>query len=173
MSELPTPDVPRLRPGQFALAILTGGLACGMLDFAFAVVYYGAPWEAIGRSVARGVLSKETVATAQGWIAALGIGLHFLISFGAAAAYTLARYLLPSLTRHPAPAGLVYGAIVYFVMNWIIVPASAIQVRNYPPSVDWGALVGHMVLVGLPIALAAHWCLRNTSDPRTSSAQEL
>jgi hypothetical protein len=42
-------------------------------------------------------------------------------------------------------------------MNWIVVPLSAIGAAAYPPPVNWQVVVGHMVVVGLPIALAAFW----------------
>jgi hypothetical protein len=156
----PSLNTARPRFRSTALAILVGGFACGVFDFIFAIVYYGAPWNAIARSVARGLFSKAIVSTGAPWVIATGIGLHFFISLGAAAVFVLAAHKLAFLTRFPGPAGLVYGIVVYFVMNWVVVPASVITVPKYPPTVDWGALVGHMVLVGLPIALANHWIMR-------------
>lgn len=151
------------RSGSAILAILAGGLIAGAGDLVFAKMHYHAPFAAIGRSVAAGVLGRETAVTGGAGTAALGILLHCVIATGAAAVFVLASRKLPVLTRFPAPAGLVFGALVYLVMNWVVVPLSAIQVKQYPPAVDVSALVAHMVLVGLPIALATFWLGRRHS----------
>ena len=158
--------VPRRASGSILRAILIGGLACGVCDYLFAYFYYKkATLTGIGRSVARGVLGTQPSSLDPNFVAALGVALHFIISLGAATVFVLASRKFPVLVRYAVPAGLGYGAVVYFVMTWVVVPASAITVANYPPAVDWGALVGHLFVVGLPIALAARWF-----DPRAVAA---
>jgi len=137
-------------------AILIGGLACGACDYLFAYLYYQkATWAGIAKSVARGWLDGDTVASGAPWVVALGVALHFLISLGWAAGYVVASRWITPLARYPGPAGLVYGAVVYFGMNWVVVPLSAIG--RFPAGVDWYALAGHLAVVGLPIALALRW----------------
>jgi hypothetical protein len=154
MDSPPAPADPR--SGSILRAILIGGIACGVCDYLFAFFYYKkATWFGIARSVARGLLSRETVTGGSGWVVVLGIGLHFLISLGAAAVFVLVSRRLAVLVRFSVPAGLAYGAAIYLVMRWVVVPLSAIG--GFPSTVDWGALAGHLVFVGLPIALAARW----------------
>lgn len=138
-------------------AILIGGFAAGVGDFVLAMLLYGAPWDRIARSVAGGVLGRAEAVSGPDWVIALGITCHFVVALGAAAVFVLASRRLRWLGRHPGPVGLGYGVVVYLVMNWVVVPASALVLPHYPPPVDWRAVVGHMVLVGLPIALASFW----------------
>ena len=141
-----------------ARAILWGGLLAGVGDIAFAFV---ASWlRGVGpvrvlHSVAGGVLGPSA---REGGLAAaaLGLALHFLIATAAAAVYWLASRRLTVLARRPVVCGLLYGVAVYLVMNFVVVPLSA---AYFKPSSAPSALLlnaaGHMLLVGLPIALAA------------------
>lgn len=146
-------------------AITWGGVACGVLDLLFAIVYYGmkgATVAGILHSIAGGVLGREAAAQGGYLSASLGLVLHFVISFGAAAVFVMAGRWWRFMLSKPVPSGLVYGAVVYFVMAWVVVPLSAHTVSEYPPSVDWISVVGHMVLVGLPIALFAKYWSRKS-----------
>lgn len=142
-------------------AILWGGLACGVLDLVFAVVYYGikgATVSGILHTIAGGVLGRD-LARQGGWIsAAAGLGLHFVISFGAATVFWLASRRCAFLVKNWLAAGLGYGVVVYFAMNWVVVPLSALSGGRYPPTVDMIGLIGHMFVVGLPIAGAVRFC---------------
>lgn len=139
-------------------AILVGGALGGTGDIVFAFVYYGLNYGVgptrILRSVASGVLGA---ASRESGIpgAMLGLGLHFAIALGVAAVFWFASAWWRALRRHAVASGLLYGVVVYFVMNWLVVPLSAAPSRGYPPKILWPELLGHMVLVGLPVALAA------------------
>ena len=139
-------------------AIVWGGLLAGVGDIAFAFVVSwlrGVGPVRVLQSVASGLLGRA--ATEGGAAtAALGALLHFLIAFAWAAAYWLASRRLTALTRHPVVCGLLYGALVYFVMYFVVLPLSAIYfpLNRTPSSVLLNA-AGHMLLVGLPIGLAA------------------
>jgi uncharacterized membrane protein YagU involved in acid resistance len=86
--------------------------------------------------------------------AALGCALHFLIALVAAAVYVVASRRLPVLIRRPVLSGLLYGVVVYVVMNWVVVPLSAIPRGPFRPGLAATLVVIHMLFVGLPIALA-------------------
>jgi hypothetical protein len=152
--DTPLTPVPA-RTGSIVRAIVVGGLGCGVCDYLFAVIYYKAKFWGIGRSVARGVLDTETIASGAGWIVPLGVMLHFVISLGAATVFVLASRRIAALTRFPVPAGMLYGVLVYLAMNWFVAPLAIRGVVSF--AVDWGSLVGHMFVVGLPIALATRW----------------
>lgn len=138
-------------------AILHGGLACGALDITAAFVVYGqfgATPGGILRGIAAGLLGPD--ARAGGWpVAAVGLGLHFLIAFGAATVYVVASRWLRWLVRSPLVAGPLYGVAVYFFMQRVVVPLSA--ARRAPFSVKFMiiGIIIHVFCVGLPIAIAA------------------
>jgi len=110
------------------------------------------------QSVASGLLGRSSY---NGGLktAALGLLIHFLIAFILATVYYVVCSILPLLFRHAVPAGLIYGVAVYFVMSYVVVPHSAIGPRTVP--IPWpvflNGVIGHALLVGLPIALIASW----------------
>ncbi|HET9836864.1 MAG TPA: hypothetical protein VFR84_01430 [Candidatus Angelobacter sp.] len=86
----------------------------------------------------------------------MGLFLHFLIAFIWAVIYYVASRQIAFLTVRPVIAGLIYGEFVWVMMNFVVVPLSAIH--RWPPRTDPASIVTgpilHTVLVGLPIALA-------------------
>ncbi len=84
-------------------------------------------------------------------MAALGLVLHFVITHGAATTYFLASRKLAMLIRYALPCGVLYGAIVYLVMNRVVLPLSALGAK---PTLRLQGLLAIMFLVGLPIALS-------------------
>lgn len=141
------------------LAIFWGGLACGVFDITQACVGYGIqnhlPPPRIFQSVASGLLGPKAF---QGGAktAALGLALHFFIAFSWAVGYYVASRQIAFLTERPVIAGLMYGEFVWVVMTLVVLPLSA--VHRWPPRFDLASVItgpiGHMFLVGLPIALA-------------------
>ncbi len=145
-------------------AILWGALCAGTLDFIGACVTNAARGVTplrIAQSIASGWLgAKAFQAPAQGGYktAALGVGLHFIIALGAATVFCLAINKLPWLIAHPWWSGALYGIAVFWFMQLMVLPLSAIPFKqNFAwPVVATGLLV-HVLCVGWPIALAARW----------------
>jgi hypothetical protein len=141
-----------------ARAILWGGLLAGVGDITFAFVVSalrGVGPVRVLQSVAGGLLGP---AAREGGLAAAALGalLHFLIAAAAAAVYWLASRRLGVLVRHAVVCGLLYGVAVYLFMNFVVVPLSAAYFKpSHAPSALLLNSAGHMLLVGLPIALAA------------------
>ena len=139
-------------------AILWGGLLAGAGDITFAFVVNGlrgvGPVRVL-QSVASGLLGA---AAREGGpaTAALGAVLHFLIAFIWAAVFWAASRRLRVLVRRPVVCGLLYGAAVYAFMYLVVLPLSAAYFKpSFAPSAVVLNAAGHMLLVGLPIALAA------------------
>ncbi|HWS89338.1 MAG TPA: hypothetical protein VN282_20360 [Pyrinomonadaceae bacterium] len=140
-------------------AIVWGGLLAGVGDIAFAFVVSGlsgvGPVRVL-QSVASGLLGG---AARDGGLAtaALGGALHFLIAFIWAAVYWLASRKLRVLVRRPVVCGLLYGFAVYAFMYLVVLPLSAAYFKpTFTPYTVTLNGAGHMLLVGLPIALAAY-----------------
>lgn len=142
-----------------ARAIVWGGVLAGVGDILFAFVVSGlrgvGPVRVL-QSVAGGLLGK---AAAEGGLATAALGgvLHFFIAFVWATVFWLLSRRLTVLVRRPVVCGLLYGAAVYFFMYFVVLPLSAIYFPlNRTPSSILLNSAGHMLLVGLPIALAAY-----------------
>jgi len=139
-----------------------GGLLIGLFDLTFAFTFYGlilgVPLLRIFQTVAAGVLGKPTAYAGGVPTFLLGIVLHFLVATCIAAVYYLATLALPILIRHPVVSGLIYGVVAYFGMKYLVMPLSAIGQRGTLPRLPilLTELIGHALLVGLPVALVAH-----------------
>ena len=149
---------PAVSSSSAFLAIFWGGLACGVFDITQACVAWGIqnhlPPMRIFQSVAAGLLGPKSF---QGGMktAILGGVLHFFIAFSWAAIYYVASRRLTFMVESPVLSGLLYGEVVWLVMNCVVIPLSAL---HHGPRFDMASIItgpiGHLFLVGLPIALA-------------------
>ena len=141
-----------------ARAIVAGGLAAGLLDLVDALVAYklafGMSPVVIYQFVASGLLGKAAYAGGPA-MALLGLAIHFLIAFTAAAVFVLASERLPQLRRDAVGWGLAFGLAVFAVMTFVVIPLSRIGASTPPLPLLVNGVLGHAFLVGLPIALAA------------------
>lgn len=142
---------------DLSTAAIGGGIA-GLLDAIYATVVWGVIYgnnpAGVWQSVAAGLLGKASYEGGHA-TAVLGLALHFLIALVMALVYVRASRRLPVLLARPVLMGALYGVALYLVMNFIVVPLSAIGFR--PPSF-WGAmraLLPHVIFVGPVIALVA------------------
>jgi hypothetical protein len=139
-----------------ALAIFWGGLIVAVFDIAYAFALYGPMGVRPGRllqGIASGALGPSAF-TGGLVAAALGLFFHFLISYGAATAYYVASRKLRFMIRQTILSGLLYGVAVYLFMNFVVIPLSLIKPRPINPTLFVINLIEHMIVVGLPIALA-------------------
>jgi hypothetical protein len=149
--------------------IVLGGIAIGVLDFLdasiFFPLYYGISFFDVWHGPASGILGRDASRAGGVNTAILGIFLHFCVAFSIATAYFLLSRVVPILVKHPIAAGLLYGIAAHFVMQYAVIPMSAIgTIPNWPPLGSLlNSLIGHALLVGLPVALIATWSARKNS----------
>lgn len=141
--------------------IASAGLIAGILDITSAFVIAeikGTGSIRMLQGIASGLLGQRSF---EGEMATAGLGLaiHFLIAFTAAAVFYAASQKLSSLTQHVVVSGLLYGIAVYIVMYWMVVPLAFPNARH-SMSRDVTAVIIHIVLIGLPIALVVR-CFSN------------
>ncbi len=136
------------------LAIVRAGLLAGVLDITAAIVVYAHVTRTVPmlQGIASGILGPDAF---TGGLVTAGLGLlcHFSIATSAAAVYYLASRRLPFLVQHAVVSGAAYGVAVYFFMQLVVIPLSAIGPQ---PLALHDVLVGvaiHIPCVGLPIAL--------------------
>jgi hypothetical protein len=138
--------------------ILLGGLTVGILDALDAVTFFGL-YSKVGPTrifqyVASGLLGRESF---NGGVktALLGLALHFLIAFILTAIYYLASLKLPMLVRRPVLWGMLYGVVAYFGMQYVVIPLSAAASGRVSFVSSLNGIIGHALLIGLPIGLSA------------------
>lgn len=170
MSASPDGSRPALKPRAFE-TIVYGGIAIGILDFFDALIFFG--WYLgtgvlpVFQGVAAGILGRDA-ARAGGWNTwLLGVFLHFVVAFAIAAVFYLMSRVVPVLLRHPIVSGLIFGVIAHFVMQIVVIPLSAIGATpTFPLKTTLNGVIGHALLVGLPVALIAHWSARRNPDTK-------
>jgi hypothetical protein len=143
-----------MKRSQALKAIGLAWLIAGVLDITSAFVI--AELKGTGsirmlRGIASGLLGSR--AFEGGWATAgLGLAIHFLIALAAASVFYAASGRVSFLTQQPVVSGLLYGIAVYVFMYWIVVPL-AFATSRHSISRDVIAVLVHMFLIGLPIAL--------------------
>lgn len=150
-------------------AIVAGGLAAGIMDGASAFINFGA---GMPYGIASGLLGSKAYPAGGGGgpaIWSLGLTLHFVIAFGAAAAYCLAsrRYLF--LQRYFLLGGVICGIAVFIGMNLFVLPLSAVPFKIGPINVEGlrKGLAYHVILVGLPISISLWYFARRAAAKLT------
>ncbi len=145
---------------NFIKIILLGGSCAGVLDFIGACLSNasrGVTPLRIAQSVASGLLGARAF---QGGYrtAALGVVLHFVIALGAATVFNFASLKWRWLIEHAWLSGVLYGICVFWFMQLVVLPLSAIAFKqNFAWLVVATGLLVHILCVGLPIALTARW----------------
>ena len=138
------------------LAVLWAGLACGVLDITAAFIVYGffgAKPVPLLQGIASGLLGPKTF---DGGLstALLGLLCHFVIAYGAATVFFVASRAIPFLIQNAVVSGALYGVVVYFFMNRIVLPLSAAAKRPFSLKLMIIGVIIHIFCVGLPISLS-------------------
>jgi uncharacterized membrane protein YagU involved in acid resistance len=110
-------------------AVLLAGWVAGTVDIGAAALIFTVHPAIIMQAIASGVLGRAAFLGGAA-SAALGLLLQWLMSWIIAAAYVAAARQWPSLGRHWIRCGLLYGVVVFGVMNYVVVPLSAAYPRH-------------------------------------------
>ena len=114
-----------------AKAILFGGFVAGTIDIGAASVISGLSPVKIMKIVAGGLLGRAAF-DGDATVAAIGMLLQWGMSLLIAAIFVFAARSMTTLRQRWLAWGLAYGVVVYFVMNYVVVPLSAIGHRTFP-----------------------------------------
>jgi len=145
------------------VAILLGGLIAGTIDIGAACLISMLGPVFILHVVASGLIGHDAAFNGGLQTAALGMLLQWGMSLIIAAIFVIASSILPVLRRNWVTFGLLYGVGIYVVMNWVVLPLSALHAWPHP-SLKSVALNGlAMLLFGLIVSYFAQ-------RPRGSSA---
>jgi uncharacterized membrane protein YagU involved in acid resistance len=136
--------------------ILCAGLLAAALDILDPILFYGARGVSairILQSVAAGLYGRATYAGGLR-TALIGLALHTLIALIWAALFVFAARSVNFLSRQAVVSGLLYGAFIYIVMNFVILPHSHVTHGPRPSGIVLvNAIAAIVFLVGLPISL--------------------
>ena len=135
-------------------AIAITGLIVGTMDITSAFILAisrGSTVTRLLQFVASGLIGPKAFEGGTA-TALLGLGLHFVIAFSLVAVFYVASRSLGFIPRHAVISGLIYGLIVFGVMNLIVLPLSAAKPRHSLTG-DLIQIGIHMFVIGLPTSL--------------------
>jgi hypothetical protein len=140
---------------QFISVIALGGLVAGNIDIAAACLINWLSPVVILHAIASGILGSASF-RAGASSAALGLVLQWLMSLLIAAIFVIGAQWYPALKRRWMAAGFLYGIVIFFVMNYAVVPLSAVG-HSFPfTAVKFVENMLAMLLFGIIIAYFAH-----------------
>lgn len=145
--------------GRFAKALGLCLLIAGTLDISDALIFYGLRGVSSVRllqNIASALLGPSAF---HGGLstAALGLAIHYTITLFWATLFLLAASGVAFLTRYAILSGIIYGGIIYVLMNYVVLPLTRVAGHNHHPApiVLANAILALLLFMGLPIALIA------------------
>jgi hypothetical protein len=133
------------------------GLVAGTLDIAENIVFNACrgfrPWQ-IFQFIASGLIDGRSFQL--GWVSiALGVVIHYAIALTWTAIFYIAATRFNVLSRRPILSGLLYGVLVYVIMNFIVLPLSTVPAGPSAAALVTrvNAVLALMFCIGLPVAL--------------------
>jgi hypothetical protein len=155
-THLAAPAAVASRPNVFA-TILRIGLMAGTLDISENIIFNqlrGITPVMVFQYIASGLIGMRSF-RAGGASVVLGLLLHYTIALTWTAVFYAASRELAILTRRHVISGLVYGGIVYLVMNLVVLPLSSVPHPRAAITIvsRINAVLALLFCIGLPISL--------------------
>ena len=142
--------------------ILVAGFIAGTIDVGAACLINSLGPVIILKAIAAGILGPASFRGGAA-AAALGLVLQWLMSWVIAAVYFLAAANRPILRRRWILSGLAYGMVVFIVMNYIVMPLSAI---GHIPTFTVIRFVSNLLAMFLFGLIISYFASRATPDDR-------
>lgn len=144
-----------MQTGKLAATILTTGVIAGTLDILAAIfLLAGGDAARVFRFITSGAFGKAAFDGGAEMVA-WGIVFHYLIAFSWTVLYFLIYPRIAFFRRSKWLSAVVYGAVVWTVMNLLVVPQSQIGFRGVNV---WNWLENWLILIvciALPNAISA------------------
>jgi hypothetical protein len=144
--------------------ILVAGLLAATLDAIAAIVVNGVSAEVVFKYIAGGAFGLKNAFAGGPIMIAYGIFFHVLIAFCWTILYFFLYKRINFLKINPYVSAIFYGAMIWAVMNLVVVPMSKIT----PGPFEWqGALTSMAIIilmVGLPVSLITSAFYRSKSS---------
>ncbi len=136
--------------------VMIAWLLAGTLDITVAIVYYVGPSTTRAAKLLQGIASGVLGAPAFDGGAAtvlLGLALHYSIALIWTLVFLVAFRTLGALRRHLVLIGIVYGIMVWFIMNFVVLPLSNVSRAPFQLRAAGIAAIILVLCIGLPISL--------------------
>jgi uncharacterized membrane protein YagU involved in acid resistance len=135
-------------------AIVLGGIIAATIDIGAASLISGRSSAFIMQAIAGGLLGKASFDGGIG-TAILGAVLQEVMGVLIATIYVVFSKPVSGLRRRWTLSGLTYGVIIFFVMNYVVVPLSAWKSAPHFTFLKFAENMAAMLLFGLLVAFFA------------------
>jgi hypothetical protein len=143
------------KPPGFFLTILWCGFLVGWLDIIAAFINTWFPYHVgpivVLRFIASGLLGRAAFGGGKE-MAVYGLIIHFLIAYTFTIFFFMVYPRMKILAKNWILTGVVYGILIWIVMNLIVVPITLIPKGHFQPAqvaIGMGILV---FMIGLPLS---------------------
>ena len=137
--------------------IIPIGLIAGTLDIGENLIFNSfrgvTPWR-VFQYISSGLIGRSSFEL--GWTSVLlGVMIHFAIAFIWTTVFFLTAQRIQILPRRPILSGLIFGAVIYVVMTFLVVPLSGVPPPGHPPTLvaRINAVLALLFCIGLTISL--------------------
>ena len=152
------------RAGNFWTVIWIG-LVAGTLDIGENLIFnafrHVTP-KMVFQYIASGLIDGRAF-TMGGESVALGVAIHYAIAMTWTVIFFLLSRKLIFLTRRAAISGIVYGGIVYFIMNFAVLPLT--RVPHAPKAMTLASRISGVLALLFCIGLAIALLVRKFAPP--------
>lgn len=131
--------------------VLISGFVAGTVDIASAALIYRISPLVVMRAIASGLQGGAAFGGGLG-SSVLGLGLQWTMSIIIAGIYLLAIRWIPRLRHSWIQGGVVAGIIIFLVMNYVVVPLSAIGAIPKFSTLSFLENLFAMILFGLIVS---------------------
>lgn len=142
-------------------------LVAGTLDITENLVFNqfrGISARRVFQYIASGLIGMKSFRVSRNSVV-LGVALHYAIAFAWTLIFYFAALRFTGLTRRPFLSGVIYGCLVYFVMNFVVLPLSGVPhpVAAITTASRVNAVLALIFCIGLPISFLTHKALPGNS----------
>lgn len=158
------------RPKPQVWTVFWIGLVAGTLDISENIIFNAfrhiTP-KMVFQYIASGLIDGKSF-TLGGASVALGVAIHYTIAM----AWTVIFYLLSRklifLTRRAAISGIIYGGMVYIIMNFAVLPLTLVPAA--PKAMTLASRISGVLALLFCIGLTIALLVRKFAPPRRASA---
>jgi uncharacterized membrane protein YagU involved in acid resistance len=130
------------------VAGIVGGILMDLFIYLTSVLPQHGSMIAVWQFIASTAIGKGAFSsTSFAWF---GLLMHFIVSIAWATGYAYLAQTRAALSAHPAISGVVFGIVVYVVMQIVLVGDNNFKMPS--PAGFVLSLVAHAVFFGLPVA---------------------
>lgn len=145
------------------------GLVAGTLDISENIIFNAfrhiTPYQ-IFQYIASGLIDGRSF-TMGGASVALGVAIHYAIAMTWTAVFYLLSRRLKILTRQATICGIVYGGVVYIIMNFVVLPMT--RVPHARAAMTVASRVSGVLALLFCIGLAIALMMKKFAPPREAS----